>query len=298
MKTTAIFFAFCLLLASLSYGQAQTDSLTLGDTISITKQRILFSTLRKYRYHLATGLISSQMLPLLKQTPDEEITRLLKRYRRLATTSRINMGVGYASMVTGLIYTFKHPTVGLPLSVGGMVLFYSAPAFRMERTLEQAVNQHNQRLRSQSGDYYRPLFDLRPARERLSLRDTVVIQSRFLYPKFTYRGVRLDPANNLKLAVKYLNSAQITGNMRYIRGVRGVSGFLGGLSAGALSAYFLLYASRRTLGYYPVNRAFVYPTLTLFGVSLLGSWHANRQQLGTMYEYNQKIKEAATSRME
>lgn len=285
---------FCLSLFGLTvYAQpafAQADSLTLGDTISVTRQRVLFSVLRKYQYHLASELNSAQLVSLLKKTPNDDVSHYVRRYKQQQALSFAFMGTGYASMISGLIITREHPALSLPLMAGGLGLFYGAPVFRSEHTMERAVSSFNLGLRSGSGDYYQPTIDLRPQSDRITLADTVTIKGRFPFYRYKYRGIQVDPASQLKPAFAFLNSGRVNTNMRYIRTVRRVSGFVYGLASTTLSTYFLLYAARRATGPYPVNRALVYPALTLLGVSIAGGWHANHQQAGTMREYNERLK--------
>ncbi len=286
---------FCLLLGSNTHFcqplLAQSDSLSAGDTISINRQRIFISVLRTYRYHLASSLRSNQLSPLLKSSDNEEVNRYYRRYRQQERLAFTLMGTGYAVMVSGLIISFKHPVASVPVMVGGLGLFFSAPAFRAERNMERAVQQYNAVLRTNSGDYYRPMFDLRSQSDRLTLADTVSIRGSFLYPKFIYREVRVDPAANLKTAFNYLNSGRVNSNMRYIRTARGVAGFVTSLAVNTLTFYTLYYAAQRSRGPYLFNRGIIYPALGTLGLGIVAIWHVNRQQVGTMREYNAKLKE-------
>ena len=184
----------------------------------------------------------------------------------------------------------RKPELAGGLLLGSFAMVYAPLFLRPERNMERAVLSHNLALRSQSGDYYRPMFDLRPQSDRLTLVDSVQLQGSYLYPKFIYRGLRVDPATNLKTAFEYLNSGRVNANMRYIRTVRGVSGFVSGLATSTLTAYLLYYIARRSNGPYPVNQGIIYPALGIIGLSIVANWHVNRQQVGTMQEYNEKLK--------
>lgn len=290
MKSLFFYLLLSVILAFVSPLFAQTDSLSAGDTISINRQRILFSVIRTYRYHLASSLQSNQMVPLLKLSHNEDVNNYIRRFRWHKTVWLSMMFSSLPALYGGISQSRRRPELARGLSLGGIFLFYGSALLRPERNMERAVQSHNMALRSISGDYYRPMFDLRPQSDRINLTDTVLIKGRFLYPKFMYRGVRVDPATNLKLAFKYLNSGRIESNMRYIRGLRGISGFLSGLASSTLSLYLLYYAARRANGPYPINRGIIYPALGTIGLGVVANWHVNRQQVGTMRAYNGKLK--------
>jgi hypothetical protein len=285
---------FCLLLGSIALTFqplfAQSDSLSAGDTISMKRQRILFSVVRTYRYHLAGSLGSNQLVPLLKLSHNEAVNDYVRRFRWQQTVGLSMMFSSLPALFGGISQSRRKPELAGGLLLGGVFLFYGSALLRPERNMERAVQQYNIALRSNSGDYYRPMFDLRSQADRLTLADSVQIKGSYLYPKFMYRGVRVDPATNLKLAFQYMNSGQLNANMKYIRTVRGVSGFLSSLASTTLSFYMLYYVSRRANGPYPINRGIIYPALGTIGLSLVANWHANRIQVGTMGEYNGRLK--------
>lgn len=192
----------------------------------------------------------------------------------------------------------RSPELGGALTLSGLVMSFVPPLFRVEHNMERAVQSHNLAIRTQSGDYYRPMFDLRPQYDRLALADSVHIKGNFIFPRFIYRGLRVNPATNLNTAFDYLNSGRLNSNMRYVRTVRTVAGLVSGLAFGVLGGTLLSYAVRNATGSYPLNRGVVYPALGTVGVTFLANWHANQVQLGTMKDYNLKIKERAERREE
>ncbi len=290
MKRLAIILTLLLITSHFSTLLAQTDSLSAGDTISLARQRLVLSVRRTYRYHLASNLISGQLLPLLKQSPDEEVHRYIRKYIRQRTLAGATSLLPFPLLTSGLLLNQRSPELGNALTTIGLLMSFVPPFFRVEHNMERAVQSHNLSIRTQSGDYYRPMFDLRPQSDRLELADSVQIKGFFPYPKFVYRGLRVDPATNLKTAFEYLNSGRINTNMRYARTVRTVSGFVLGLAVGVLSGTLLSYAVRNATGSYPLNRGIIYPALGTIGVTILANWHVNQVQLGTMKEYNRKLK--------
>jgi hypothetical protein len=291
MKTTAIFFALCLMLASLSYGQAQTDSLTLGDTISLKRTPVIFSTARTYRYHLASNLSSFHLAPFLKKSSDPEVKRLVERYRTLAALQKGGMWLGFVGYTGSIFVAQKNPSLARVGLLGSAAVVYGSIFLPIERSMERAVNQHNQSLRGRFSDYYQPVVGLISQSERLTMADTITWKGA---SKFFYRGVRVDPARNLPLAFDYLNNGRLNGNMRYVRTARRVSGFATGLASGLLTGYFLGYILRRNASVnrnYPLNRPFVYSMAGVIGAGIAFNWHLNRVQAGTVEEYNQRLKE-------
>ncbi len=285
---------FCLflsgILALVSPLFAQTDSLSAGDTISLNRQRVLLSVIRTYRYHLASNLHSNQLVPFLKRSPGEGVSGYIRRYKWQQAVGSSLILSAFPVLTSSIYYSRRKPELAGGLLLGSFVLVYSPLLLRPERNMERAVLNHNMALRSNSGDYYRPMFDLRAQSDQLTLADLVQIKGSFLYPKFIYRGLRVDPASNLKTAFSYLNSGRINANMRYIRTVRGVSGFVSSLATSTLTGYLLYYAARRSNGPYPINRGIIYPALGTLGLGIVANWHVNRQQVGTMREYNEKLK--------
>jgi len=298
MKPLFFCLIVCLTAPLVHPTYAQTDSLSAADTISLTRQRLLLSVRRMYRYHLASGLLSRQMVPLLKQSPDEEVHRYIQKYTRQRAFSGVTSLLPFPLLASGLLLSQRSPELGGALTLTGLVMSFVPPFFRVEHNMERAVRSHNLSIRTQSGDYYRPMFDLRPQSDRLVLTDSVQIKGSFIYPKFVYRGLRVDPATNLKTAFEYLNSGRVNANLRYIRTVRTVSGFVSGLAFGVLTGTLLSYAVRNATGSYPLNRGVVYPALGTIGITVLANWHANQVQLGTMKEYNLKIKERGVRRQD
>ncbi|TAE26504.1 MAG: hypothetical protein EAZ91_17775 [Cytophagales bacterium] len=175
--------------------------------------------------------------------------------------------------------------------LGGIGLFYGAPVFRPERSLERTVKQYNGFLRSKSEDYYRPLYELGGQTGPLTLADTI---ERRKGAQFWYRGVRVDPADNLRLAFDRLNNGRLSGNMKYIRTGRWVSGFAGGLASGVLAGYLLGYALRRNNGsIYPADQTLIYSAAAVIGVTTIyNRVHLNHVQRGTVDDYNKRLREA------
>lgn len=157
--------------------------------------------------------------------------------------------------------------------------------------MARAIRQHNQRLRGQFSDYYQPVVELIPQYQRLTLADTI---GRKGAARFFYRGVRVNPAQNLRLAFDYLNNGRLNANMRYVRAARGISGFASSFTSGLLASYLLGYTIRRSLSVnrnYPLDRPLVYSMAGIIGASIAFNWHLNRVQAGTVEEYNQRLKE-------
>ncbi|WP_157580097.1 hypothetical protein [Rudanella lutea] len=296
MKPATIYFALFLVLSYSLSGFAQTDSLTLGDTISMNRRSSLFGPPRQYGYHHATALNSQQLVSFLERNADSEGNRLVRRYKTLhAITKAIPFVVlgGFTGSI--LLNRDNHPQAR-SLLLSSAVLAYVPLFIPVEKSMERAVRQYNGRLRGQFSAYYQPVVALIPSSERLTLADTVSIKGIGIRPRFTYRGIRVEPATNLRTAFDYLNSGRINSNLRYVRTARRVAGLVSSLAVGVLSGYFVGYALRGAS--YPVNRAIVYPAASVIGASTLAIWHTNYIQAGTMHEYNLKIKERVNSSRE
>ncbi|KAB7733101.1 hypothetical protein F5984_03955 [Rudanella paleaurantiibacter] len=298
MKLSTIYLTLCLILGFSFFGFAQTDSLTVGDTISVNGKISFFGPPRQYRYHHATALTSPQLLPLLERNADPEGKRLIRHYKTLYAIKMAIPRVTLGGLTGSFLLRRDNPLLARSLLVSSVVLTYVPLFIPVEKSMERAVRQYNGRLRGQSSSYYQPMVALIPRSERLTLADTIARKGS---TRFVYRGIRVDPAQNLRPAFEYLNNRRLVANMRYVRTARTISVVASGFAAGFLASYVLGYSLRRSVSVghtYPINRPLVYSMAGVIGAGIAFNWHLNRVQAGTVEEYNQQLKERLVSKEE
>jgi hypothetical protein len=277
----------------------QTDSLSAGDTIAHLSGRTLFGVLPTYRFHLATGLVSAQLEPLIRRSTDDEAQQIFKRYRRQSTLAERMSVLSWGAMLGG-IWTLRLPeprvdlTTGGVLLISGLVLHMVAPVRRSERAFQESVLHHNHALRTHFGGYYEPMFDIRAQRERLSLADSVQVKWCRLTRQYIYRGILVKPSTNLTPAFELLRNGRVTHSMRHVRIVKMLTVSVLSVAVIMAGAHIVRNAALNQQSptvRYPLNRSILYGSAGLVGVSVVGIIHGNHAEARTMKLYNQLLRE-------
>lgn len=296
-----LFFCSILSLLMLSHVGAlcQTDSLSADDTIAHLSGRTLMGVLPTYQFHLATGLVSAQLEPLIRRSTDDETQQLFKRFRRQSVLAGRMSVLGWSALLGGL-WTLRLPeprvdfaTAGILLGTG-LILGLTAPGGRSERTFRELVLHHNHAIRSEFGGYYEPMFDIRAQREQLSLADTVQVKRRWLTRRYIYRGILVNPSANLTPAFELLRNGRVTHEMRHVRIVRTLVASavsVAVITAGVHLVRNAAYNQQLPTAQRPLNRTILYGSAGLFGVAVAGVIHGNHAEARTIELYNQLLSE-------
>lgn len=272
---------------------AQMDSLTLADTIHLTKQQAFLSFRRSYDYHYASGLSDMQLRPLLRQSTNPTTRKYVRRGQQ---AQHVNVGMnaaGYGLFMGGLFTPLNRPETNLSMMLSGVGLFYGSLIVTGQRArqYEKAVRSHNQFLRGQSADYYAPLFDRGFQVRPLSLADTISVVRRGLSNRYTYRGIQLHPGGQLTKLADRLGNQDVKDGLQYNRRVEYIAGLVNTLSISFLLPRIMLFGIQRANGRSAtLNSPLVWGSLAglTFGHGL--RIHANRVQLQTVQLLNDRIR--------
>lgn len=298
MRLLALAFVTFVSLQTGSNARAQSDSLTLSDTIHNRTARNLLATSRQYRYHYASALAGGQLLPLLQRSADSTVRHFVRRNRLLRGFGIGMSAVGLGLQVAGLTTPRQRGDRSTTFILTGISLFYGslAPIGQADRAIERAVQAHNGALRrrtdARTDEYYVPLF----GETVLSLADTVAVVRRGLGRRYVYRGVSVAPAGQLLPLSERLADRDVNMGFTYTRRVGRIGGFFIGYGASYLATTLLLYGVLRSNGYQArlTNSPVFWSAVGAVALGYAIRFHAGRVQLGAVQLLNERLRSRLT----
>ena len=292
----------CFLLLLVSLGKpvvaqrvpSQPDSLSVSDTIHLRKRWVLFSRVREYSYHYASNLTDLQLMPMLRQSADSTVRRYAGRGQKAQFVHTGMYATGYALMAAGLFTPVRRPETNLSMMTGGLGLFYGSliPMGKRAKQLERAVQTHNRRLRIQPDDYFVPVVNASMRQASLSLADTVALLRRGLANRYRYRGVWVEPAQQLTRLSDQLNDRDVRNGFQYTRRVNSIAGLFTGLGLSYLVPRLLIYGLSQANGRPALLGSPVLWTAT--AVTTIGAgmgYHARQVQQQTTRLLNERLRD-------
>lgn len=271
---------------------AQSDSLTAADTIHLTKRAGFLTTQRSYGYHFASNLSDRQLLPVLHRSGDSTVRHYLTRGQRAHYTNIGLVASGYGLMVTGLFLPLRHPETNLTLMGAGVAMFYGSfiPLGSRSRQLEQAVQAHNQLIRSREG-YFTPLSVLATEQNRLSIADTLSIRAGGLKRQYEYRGLRITPANQLGRLADRLNDTDVNDGFQYTRRVKNIGQLFTSFGTAFLLPRLLVYGVQRANGRSStLGSPILWTSLAAISIGYSIRLHGNNVQHRTVKLLNERLR--------
>ncbi len=289
----------CLFLSILivSGAFAQSDSLTISDTIGVHRQRGLLQSTYQYSYYGATQLADIQLNPLLKHAPDSLTRHLFRQGRRLDAVSTGLAVVSFGLIAGSLSTPGRQSRVNGGLFLAGYAVLFGRfiPASMSDRRIAEAVQTRNTVLRTQLDAYVPPVVYTASQQWPLSLADTISGRRVRLSYQYTYRGIRIYPSQQTSRLTMSLNDYEVNQGLRYVRTMSSISGLVGGVGRSLLVSYLTGLLLNRNRRYRSsgstVSDEFLTIGLVGMGTSFALNRYINQAQRHWVMRYNERIRQ-------
>lgn len=274
---------------------AQTDSLTISDTIGTSRQRAFLQTVTGYNYYGASQLTGNQLLPVLNRSPNLLTRKLTGQSHRLNWISTGLVVGGLGLIIDSYAMAGRRYGQNSGLLLTGDLVFLSGliPQSMSARRLDRAIAAHNVFLRQQADDYLPPVVYTTASRQwPLSLADTIARKRVLFTSQYTYRGIRVYPNSQLNRLTASLNDREVKAGVRYVRTVSTISGIVGATGRFLLTTYLgSVLLNRRYRRVASTSDDLLTTSLICLGANFVLSYHANRAQRRWVDRYNDRLKQ-------